>query len=456
MMSRKLLVCIGLAFALVNCGGDDSSSESGDNSSVQVAAGQESFTWGSDVRSQEIRLTGSTSWSVSSDASCQNWCYPVKERGNGSSIPLWVSPNITNKERSGKVTVTVGGRAYTINVSQPAFTGDLDKYVYYLPVVFHVLYKDANDKTQNAPQSQFTKILNAVNKLYADNDMNIVFEMAKYDKDGELLAEPGIIRHQVNFDELDASDFQGSTEEKYEKYVDYQLNLKKCINIFMFCFTQEDDKTTSLGVTTLPIATSAYSLEGLYVTDRVNDYAYLNQVWCVCINSVFVYEWQDDQHVNSRYIVSTLAHELGHYLGLLHTFSENECEDDDYCDDTHVSDYENYFAYIIKYMEKEEALDPNRSFTIEEVATRTDCKTGEKFVARNILDYNYTTNEEFTRDQFRRTRFVLEYSPLVPGPKLVNYNTTGKGLRVATAPVTFPKPKPCPPVPLKQKPQVLK
>lgn len=447
MKGRKLLVCIGLALALVNCGGDDSSSESDGNPSVQVATGQESFTWASDVRSQEIRLTGSASWSVSSDASCQNWCYPVKERGNGSSIPLWVSPNITNKARSGKVTVTVGGRAYTINVSQPAFTGDLDEYVYHLPVVFHVLYKDANDKTQNASQSQYTKIINAVNKLYADNDMNIVFEMAQYDKDGELLAEPGIIRHQVNFDELDASDFLGSTEEKYEKYVDYQLNLKKCINIFMFPFAQEDEETTSLGLTTLPVVTSAYSLDGLYETDKASDYAYLDQVWCVCINSTFINEWQDDQHVNSKYIVSTLAHELGHYLGLLHTFSEDGCEDDDYCDDTNVSDYENYSAYIIKYIEKELALDPNRTFTIDEVATRTDCKTGESFVAKNILDYAFTTNEEFTKDQFRRTRFVLEYSPLVPGPKLVDYNTTGKRMRAATATLRLPRPSPCPSVP---------
>ena len=444
MRGRKFLVWIGLALVLANCGGDDTSSST---SRVSVSAGQESFTWGSDVRSYEIRLTGSASWSVKSDASCRNWCYPVKESGNSSSIPLWISPNITDKARSGKVTVTIEGRAQTINVSQPAFSGDLDEYVYHLPVVFHVLYKNAKDQTQNAPQSQFTKILNAVNKLYANNKMNIVFEMTKYDDDGELLAEPGIIRHQVSFDELDASDFLGSTDEKYEKFVDDQLNLKKCINIFMFPFAQEGEKGISLGQTLLPLATSANSLEGLYVSDAVNDYAYLNQVWGVCINSAFINEWQDNQHINDRYIVSTVAHELGHYLGLLHTFSENECEDDDYCDDTNVSDYNEYFAYITNYMKKELKANPDRIFTIDEVATRTDCKTGEEFVARNILDYNYTTNEEFTRDQFRRTRFVLEYSPLVPGPKLVDYNTTGKVLRAAPATLNLPRPRPCPSVP---------
>ena len=444
MMGRKLLVWIGLALVLVNCGGDDTSSST---SGVSVAAGQESFTWGSDVRSQEIRLTGSASWSVKSDADCQNWCYPVKESGNSSSIPLWISPNITDKARSGKITVTIGGRSQTINVSQPAFSGDLDEYVYHLPVVFHVLYSNANDKTQNAPQSQFTKILNAVNKLYADNKMNIVFEMEKYDRDGEPLAEPGIIRHQVKFNELDADDFLLSDDDKYEELFDSQLNLKKCINIFMFPFAQDDEETISLGLTTLPIVTNAYSLEGLYESDAAKDYAYLDQVWGACINSLYINEWQDDKTVNTKYIVSTVAHELGHYLGLLHTFSENECEDDDYCDDTNVSDYNEYVAYITNYIEKEMKADPDRTFTIDEVATRTDCKTGEEFVAKNILDYTFTRNEEFTRDQFRRTRYILEYSPLVPGPKLVDYNTTGKRLRAATATLRLPRPRPCPSVP---------
>jgi len=452
MIGRKFLVWVGLALVLVNCGGDDTSS----SPDVSVAAGQESFTWGSDVRSQDILLTGKGSWSVRSDADCQNWCYPVKASGNSSSIPLWVSPNITNKARSGKVTVTVGGRSQTITVSQPAFSGDLDEYVYYLPVVFHVLYHDAKDETQNAPQSQFTKILTAVNKLYADNHMNIVFEMAKYDDEGELLDEPGIIRHQVSFDELDADDFLGSTDEKYQEFIDCQLNLKKCINIFMFCFTQEDEETTSLGLTTLPIVTNTHSLEGLYATDKANDYAYLDQVWGVCVNSAFINEWQDDQHINSKFIVATLAHELGHYLGLLHTFSENECEDDDYCDDTNNSDYNEYVEYITNYINKELALNTERTFTIDEVATRTDCKTEEEFVAKNILDYAFTTSEEFTNDQFRRTRLVLEYSPLVPGPKLVDYNTTGKGMRGVSTTLNIKRPNPCPKVPVKQMPPVIK
>ncbi|MBQ8154322.1 MAG: zinc-dependent metalloproteinase lipoprotein [Prevotella sp.] len=452
MIGRKFLVWVGLALVLVNCGGDDTSS----SPDVSVAAGQESFTWGSDVRSQDILLTGKGSWSVRSDADCQNWCYPVKASGNSSSIPLWVSPNITNKARSGKVTVTVGGRSQTITVSQPAFSGDLDEYVYHLPVVFHVLYKDAKNETQNAPASQFNKIITEVNKLYAANGMNIVFEMAQYDKEGEKLAEPGIIRHQMDFDELDAGDFLGSTDSKYKEFADYQLNLKKYINIFVFPFKQEDDETTSLGLTALPLATSAYPLDGLTLEDKAKDYAYLAQTWGVCVNSEYIDEWQDDKSVNAYYIVSTLAHELGHYLGLLHTFSETGCEEDDYCDDTNISDYENYSTYMQNYIARELAKDKDRTFTIIELSTRNDCKTGEEFVAKNILDYMYTSCTEFTKQQFDRTRYVLKYSPLVPGPKLVDYNTTGKGMRGVSTTLNIKRPNPCPKVPVKQMPPVIK
>jgi len=447
----KFLLLTGLALVLVNCGGDDASSSA--DAGISVAAGQESFTWNTDVRSQEIRLTGSANWRVSCDASCRNWCYPMKESGKSAAIPLWVSPNITGKARSGKVTVTVGGRTHTINVSQPAFTGDVDEYVYHLPVVFHVLYKDAKSETQNPSQSHLSKIITAVNKLYADNKMNIVFEMAKYDKEGEVLSETGVIRHQVDFDEMDVSDFLGSSDNKYKEYADYQLNLKKYINIFLFPFKQDDEEKVSLGLTVLPLATTAHPLDGLNESDRVKDYAYLSQTWGVCINSNYINEWQDEKSVNSLYIVSTMAHELGHYLGLFHTFSEEGCDLDDYCDDTNISDYEDYWNYIENYITTEKAKG-KKSFTITELATRTDCKTGESFVAKNILDYMYTSCTEFTKQQFNRTRHVLKYSPLVPGPKLVDYNTTGTGMRAGSLPTGFGKPQPCPKVPVKRLPTV--
>ena len=450
---RKLLAVIGFLVLLIGCGGDDAGS--GGNSGGVTIIGGESLTFGSSVTSHEIQLSGSVSWSAKSDDNCKNWCYPFKASGNSDKIVLWVSPNITNKARSGKVTVQLGGKKQEISVSQPAFTGDLDTYDYHLPVVFHVMYHNKSDKKQNPDKSQFTKILDAVNKLYAANNMHIVFEMAKYDDKGEELEEPGIIRKKVDFKEYDPHEFL-----KDEDYAEDVQNLKKFINIFVFCFAQSSDESTTLGLTTLPIVPTAYPLEHLVDTDAANEYAYLTTPYGVCINNEFIDEWQDEKTVNPIYIVATVAHEIGHYIGLLHTFSEIECEEDDGCEDTPISDYNNYIEYITDYIAKQQAA--GKKITIEEVAKRTDCKTGEEFIADNILDYAYTIGDVFTADQKKRTRHVLKYGALTPGPKLIDYNTTGivtkstnkSSQRAAASRPGMVQTDPCPKVPVNRLPQI--
>lgn len=450
---RKLLAVIGFLVLLIGCGGDDAGS--GGNSGGVTIIGGESLTFGSSVTSHEIQLSGSVSWSAKSDDNCKNWCYPFKASGNSDKIVLWVSPNITDKARSGKVTVQLGGKKQEISVSQPAFTGDLDTYDYHLPVVFHVMYHNKSDKKQNPDKSQFTKILDAVNKLYAANNMHIVFEMAKYDDEGEELEEPGIIRKKVDFKEYDPHEFL-----KDEDYAEDVQNLKKFINIFVFCFAQSSDESTTLGLTTLPIVPTAYPLEHLVDTDAANEYAYLTTPYGVCINNEAIDEWQDEKTVNPRYIVATVAHEIGHYIGLLHTFSEIECEEDDGCEDTPISDYNNYIEYITDYIAKQQAA--GKKITIEEVAKRTDCKTGEEFIADNILDYAYTIGDVFTADQKKRTRHVLKYGALTPGPKLIDYNTTGivtkstnkSSQRAAASRPGMVQTDPCPKVPVNRLPQI--
>ena len=450
---RKLLAVIGFLVLLIGCGGDDAGS--GGNSGGVTIIGGESLTFGSSVTSHEIQLSGSVSWSAKSDDNCKNWCYPFKASGNSDKIVLWVSPNITDKARSGKVTVQLGGKKQEISVSQPAFTGDLDTYDYHLPVVFHVMYHNKSDKKQNPDKSQFTKILDAVNKLYAANNMHIVFEMAKYDDEGEELEEPGIIRKKVDFKEYDPHEFL-----KDEDYAEDVQNLKKFINIFVFCFAQSSDESTTLGLTTLPIVPTAYPLEYLVDTDAANEYAYLTTPYGVCINNEAIDEWQDEKTVNPKYIVATVAHEIGHYIGLLHTFSEIECEEDDGCEDTPISDYNNYIEYITDYIAKQQAA--GKKITIEEVAKRTDCKTGKEFIADNILDYAYTIGDVFTADQKKRTRHVLKYGALTPGPKLIDYNTTGivtkstnkSSQRAAASRPGMVQTDPCPKVPVNRLPQI--
>jgi zinc-dependent metalloproteinase lipoprotein len=279
--------------------------------------------------------------------------------------------------------------------------------------------------------------------------------MAKYNDEGEELEEPGIIRKQVDFKEYDPHEFL-----KDEDYAEDVQNLKKFINIFVFCFAQASSDATTLGLTTLPIVPTAYPLEYLVDTDTANEYAYLTTPYGVCINNEAIDEWQDEKTVNPKYIVATVAHEIGHYIGLLHTFSEIECEEDDGCEDTPISDYNNYIEYITDYIAKQQAA--GKKITIEEVAKRTDCKTGEEFIADNILDYAYTIGDVFTDDQKKRTRHVLKYGALTPGPKLIDYNTTGivtkstnkSSQRAAASRPGMVQTDPCPKVPVNRLPQI--
>lgn len=389
---------------------------------TELTIGSDAFTWNSDVVLQKVQVTASGKWGAKSDV---YWCAPIKKSGEDNmELPIWVSPNLTGQARQGKITITQGSQLRTINVSQPAFSGNLDNYEYHLPVVFHILYKDKTDEKQYVKEGHMAKVLAEVNKLYEKNHMNIVFEMAKYNDEGEELEEPGVVRHEVTFDEYSPHEFLSSSNTDNRQYAKYAQNLKKYINVYLFRFKQDTEGINTMGISNLAIVPKEHPLDSLLATDDANDYGYVASPWGCCINNEFIYEWQDDKYINSLFIGATVAHELGHYLGLLHTFSEEECDMDDACDDTNISDYENYTDYINGYVEAQMAAGV-KTFKITDLAKRIDCKTQESFIARNVMDYAYCYSDEFSRQQHQRTRHVLWYGPLTPGPKLKLYNTTG-------------------------------
>ena len=310
-----------------------------------------------------------------------------------------------------------------------------DNYEYRLPVVFHVLYKDQNDTLQYPDRARFELIIDSVNALYKRNRMNITFDMATEDESGKKLSEPGIMRHAVDFEDFDEVTFLSQASD----YGAYTQNLKKFINIYVFRFK---DKNT-MGRTTLPVMTREHPLEGLNDTTET----YLSRVrkfanpWGVCLNNEFIYVDQPYRAINSSCIWNTLAHELGHYLGLYHTFSEDGCDDTDYCEDTHNCNYTQYLDDLAYYLDRHKDI---KSFY--ELPTRVDCNTGDEYYADNIMDYLFTLCETLTKQQRMRTRHVLNYSPLVPGLKV----ETTRGSIDIPAPVTYFRPRlsDCPAVPI--------
>ncbi len=444
-MKRSIWILLAVLALATGCSKDDGSGS--------LTVGTSSFNWDSSVREAQLSIKADGFWTAESDV---NWCAPLKSEGkNDATLNIWVSPNLTGEARSGHLTIETNSQHRVIDIHQPAFTGDIDSYEYHLPVVFHVMYNDETNDTLNVKQEHLAKVLEEVNKLYAENQMNIVFELAKYDDDGDELEEPGVSRHEVEFSEYDAMLFLNSKNKDNRQYATYTQNLKKYINVFLFRFKQEDTENVTMGISDNAIVPTSHPLDSLLATDVANEYAYISSPWGVCINNRYIFEWQDEKTVNPRFIVATLAHELGHYLGLLHSFSSDECNVDDACDDTNISDYNSYITSTVELIKQLTAQ--GKKPTMKQVALRVDCKLNVDFLAHNIMDYAYTYADEFTPQQRKRTRHVLKYGPLVPGPKLIDYNTTGivnrsRGENTSPTPCFLPlspclhSPAPCPPL----------
>lgn len=339
---------------------------------------------------------------------------------------------------------------------------NLETYHYELPVIFHVLYKDKNDKTQYLSASRLKEIIEKVNKVYANTngsvDMNLEFKLATTDENGKELATPGV--EYVAWPEtypIDCMEFMSNDENKYTKYI---WEPTKYINIMMYNFESEDGETTTLGISQFP-----YTPEGEHhlvgtlngVRDNVSyTKAQLMYAYCVSINSLFINEESTATAYNQNDIVATLTHELGHFLGLRHVFSEKDveveeenadgttskgtttdtdsCEDTDYCEDTpsyNKTEYDNYTDYVFTNFYKS-AADGKKVYNM--LITRKSC-TGEEFTSTNVMDYAFSKNDAFTPNQRDRVRQVLMYAALMPGYKYKVSSRTGE---VPTGKVKLP------------------
>ena len=302
-----------------------------------------------------------------------------------------------------------------------------DDYEYKLPVVFHVLYKDKNDQKQYPSEARLKLVLDSVNALYKRNHMNITFTMAEKDEDGKELSEKGIMRHEIDSTSMNPMNFIRESS----KYGEYTQNIHKFINVYLFHYDKENEQ--SMGMSVLPVMPSDHTMEGVPDTTAtfLNNHTKYANPWGVTINSQYIQESQKWGNINPMCAWNTLAHELGHYLGLLHTFSEDKCEEDDYCSDTKNCDYEAYIDEVELFF-KDIKEDATVSFW--DLPQRTDCQTSEKYFAHNVMDYMYTIADSLTTQQRKRTRQVLNYCPSVPGVKIKEPTTRGYG-EIPSAPV---------------------
>ena len=286
-----------------------------------------------------------------------------------------------------------------------------------LPVIFHVLYKSSTNKQQNIIEGHLASLMEEVNKLY-DNcgeDLDIKFVMATHDPDSSLLEEPGVVRHKINETTINSSYFMGYGKDP-KKYCQYMWDPSQYINIFIYSF---EDKGI-LGISHSPYVIKPDTLEGLTELEYEADWHELPWPQCVSINNEYIYSHEEYYTITD--VVNTLAHELGHFLGLRHVFSEEPitydrdvCFDSDFCDDTPTYNKAAYDKLMQAYLSSGGGVDDAER---EILLMREDCETGEEFRSTNIMDYAYTEANRFTPQQAARICYVLEHSPYIPGPKV--------------------------------------
>lgn len=375
----------------------------------------------------KVEITTGNEWTATSD---NDWCKVSKQEGVLShTLAIEVEGNLGGA-RTGKVTVSSLGASYVITISQQGLP-EGQELKYRIPIVFHVIYADAADPAQNIPAEKIYAMLDDVNKMYRNAgaetavDLNMEFVLAEYDPQGNRLEEPGIDRVQWITAELDPTEVM---QDNTRKYVHFLWEPNDYVNVLLYRFTSAN----ILGISTFPYTTQSHPMDGTDVLADMNiTLANLNYVRGVSINSSFVGNVDDyltpiapqaykDLMTKQVDDGVTLAHELGHYFGLRHAYSEASvgCLDTDFCEDTPSYDYAEYTAFVKQvYQHMEEEGDSYvRTFDWESLFRRSTCRNGA-FVSHNIMDYAYSYLDEFTADQRLRVRHVLDYSPMIPGPR---------------------------------------
>lgn len=416
---KKIITALSFCAALFlgGCSDDD----------AEIFVSQTDF---SDVTYEEssvnVKIDTKGEWTATS---FDRWLTPSATEGtDNAELTVKIAAN-AGEARKGKVVLRgTNGTLIDINVSQQAYP-EGEEYHYKLPVIFHVLYKNRADNRQYVKYDRLVKLLDEVNQIYRGErkyiqgeegvDMNLEFVLATTNEEGEQLEKPGVEYIQV--DQMPISCLAFADDPDAVKYL---WDPNKYINVMLYNFDDVQDGGTILGLSNLPYTLSGpNSLEGLqrsllsYVSKENLYYPH-----GVNINSLAIYEDRySGNKNNSMAAVVTLAHELGHYLGLYHSFDEDpngglatNCIDSDYCTDTPSYNRDAYLQLYQAYAYQYGGYD---KVPLSLGAKRIDCDTDEYFTSYNLMDYECSYADRFTPQQRARVRNVLTYSPLIPGPK---------------------------------------
>ena len=442
-----------------------------------LKADKTDFTASANGDTLKVVITSNEDWTA---AGTQSWLRPNITRGaaNGQvRMTVKVDPNLSQSERRGSVEIKGATQSVTLNVTQgfnENQTVDLSSLQYDIKVIFHVLYnpeeekrlEGQNDPTDEIPEyypinsDQLQKILDQVNEIYKGwpvepnqmirdpryyqdgetgftvrpfSNVNLKFSLATTDPEGKQLTPAGIIRHEITEKDLPIdsvmSDKPGGT------YYDMAFPLKDYINVYIFPFRPIGDANSiTLGVSHLPHGTTAHPVDGLgTLNQRVDHISNYNH--CVVINSKCFEPLQQQrlpQGADTPY--KTIAHELGHAIGLKHVFAESNdtgtlvmvenCVDSDHVDDTFSYNRLKYQEeFITQLNDNGNVVNLADQNQMRQLRGRWDCERERSYLSTNVMDYDWGYGDRFTAGQVNRIRNVLYYSLDVPGFKVEEPST---------------------------------
>ncbi len=259
-----------------------------------------------------------------------------------------------------------------------------------IPVVVHVIHKNVSGTiggptNSNISEAQIESQIKVLNEDYRRKsgtlgfnnnpvgaDMQIEFFLAKTDPSGKPTT--GITRTYSSKSSFDLESDNGGKQVRDIIYwpTDRYLN--------MYVLTLNND---NLGFGSFPAApnfdgldeTSEETVDGLYID-------YRNFGKKIGANNRFEYSYG-----------RTVTHEIGHWLGLIHTWGDDFCGTD-YCEDTPPT--------------------ANSNLTVVCREVFSNCNgTRTRNMIENYMDYTIDScMNTFTLDQKARTRAVFELSPL--------------------------------------------
>ncbi len=252
-----------------------------------------------------------------------------------------------------------------------------------IPVVVHVIYANLTDKS-NISDAQIKSQIEVLNEDYRRKantlgfntdpigvDMNIEFYLAEIDPDGK--ATNGITRTQAEQQTFDPFSEADQLELSRLSYWPSDCYL----NIWTTALANN-----YLGFSQFP---AAPDFDGLDVeSDEKVDGVYID----------YKYFGRKTGAITSKYykLGRTTTHEVGHWLGLIHTWGDEDCGDD-YVDDTPVARNANLTTVCV-----------------DKYSNCTGVRT--RNMIENYMDYTIDSCMNiFTVGQSERVRAVFEMSP---------------------------------------------